>query len=986
MSAPDKEPRQPDVEVDGERREPETTARDDRAGISGTAVGLLILACATLAGGPLVPLTAPNVVSPNEDVERPVLPELVQVELRVTSGEAAAPSAEARLFPANVEDGVGALVNANTDPEGRASFSDLDPGTYLLVVELAEHRRWARMIDVQTDLIVNAELLQPASKMTGRVLSATGEAIEGASVHVRRRAPDAAPVPFSAETDDAGAFGFDTLHAGTYSVRIVYGGLPPVLRDIFIRPGEPFHLQVALEATSVIAGRVIDRAGEPASGAKVILAGSGVWPPRERRTDERGEFRFDDVPTGIYEVRAHRGATVSRPREGLRLEPGGSASVTLTLEPGAVLVGTVTDANDQSPIEGAEIIVSEHGIAMHPRVARTDALGQFRVEGLRRRGHQVNVRADGYVVEPPITAAPSEPLEVTLRPGGTVSGTVYDAYDRPVRNARVEVLGLAGIGLTNTAERFRDSLFERQLRGPLATAAGELGVTMGSVPLLPVSGEHVLGITTDEEGKFEIRGVAPGEIQVLCQHRDNAPVLSEPHALRPRESLELSLVMPRGATIRGRVVDDRGFPQGDIIVELRAQDEHAPRMTLAGPDGTFSFRGALGVVILTALPQGRSAARMRLEVASGPDVDVSLVLGDPSETLHGRVRDARGDPLADVHVRIRTLSAGTPHRANTKTGDDGTFSFEGLPAPPYRVEADHPGHALMRVEPVASTRDELEITLEAGGAVSGRVLDDWTREPIPAAMVELVTREDDVFTSARTGADGRFALSRVPIGSYVAKFASADHLPREVEVELSEDRGGIRDADLENVWLAPGGSITGEVRDALGRAVSSARVSISGREESVRTDVEGVFTLTGLSPGYVSLVVSHPRAGQLEEQVSVRQAERTEGITIRLPERYDAADATSGSGISGLQTGVAVRVGRDGENIVVLATARSSRAGRFLRRGDVIQSIDGEPIFAVAQARGALRGPVGVEVVLVVSRRGRTRRVVAPRERYRPRW
>ena len=84
-----------------------------------------------------------------------------------------------------------------------------------------------------------------------------------------------------------------------------------------------------------------------------------------------------------------------------------------------------------------------------------------------------------------------------------------------------------------------------------------------------------------------------------------------------------------------------------------------------------------------------------------------------------------------------------------------------------------------------------------------------------------------------------------------------------------------------------------------------------------------------------------------------------------------------------LHSGVAVSVETHAGHVVitqVLANSRASRAG--LRGQDQLVSVDGQAVSLGAQARSALRGPVGEDAVLGIRRAGRTRRLVVQRERY----
>jgi len=93
-----------------------------------------------------------------------------------------------------------------------------------------------------------------------------------------------------------------------------------------------------------------------------------------------------------------------------------------------------------------------------------------------------------------------------------------------------------------------------------------------------------------------------------------------------------------------------------------------------------------------------------------------------------------------------------------------------------------------------------------------------------------------------------------------------------------------------------------------------------------------------------------------------------------------ARDDTGASTSARFVTGVAVRIAVvDG---AVRVVERLDASARALRVGDVITSIDGEPVFAAAQADALLRGPADVPALIVVRRGANERSVRASRARH----
>jgi hypothetical protein len=164
---------------------------------------------------------------------------------------------------------------------------------------------------------------QGGASIKGRVVDgATKASLAGARVRLSGSA-QRGPVL----TDNAGAFGFNGLPAGTYSFVIERNGYlsaswPDSSR--WVRRSEgPIsvgatdnveNVTLAIERGGVVAGKVMSATGEPISGAQVSLV--GLVPPaftRNGTTNDLGDYRVADLPPGRYVLRAHLRAATDNP-------------------------------------------------------------------------------------------------------------------------------------------------------------------------------------------------------------------------------------------------------------------------------------------------------------------------------------------------------------------------------------------------------------------------------------------------------------------------------------------------------------------------------------------------------------------------------------------------------------------------------------------------------------------------------------------------
>jgi protocatechuate 3,4-dioxygenase beta subunit len=900
--------------------------------------------------------------------------------------------------------------------------------------------------------------LGPEGTIAGRVEDELGAPIAGARVTARLERDDVAP-PWEAVAGADGAFALGALpRDGQVRLGVEAEGYEAAGRRAVIARGPDdargAPLRIVLRRTGALGG-VVREGGAPVAGAAVALVGSGVWPARSVTTDADGRYRFSGVPGGVYELRATRGDAVSAPREGVTLLPGAAREdVDLSLAPGATLKGVVWDADGDRPIVGAEILVGEEALSFAPRAARSGEGGRFEVRGLRPREHGVGVRADGFVPQTGIAARPGEaPLRVALRRAATIAGIVVDSRGEPVRGAQIEVAGTLESGApvlpTGGAEAFRASLFALQLGGPQPLrSAGELGVTAGRVPPIPLvpslvgttgraaelggyagGGAHedapaepaslggasgpgagaagsgfARAFASGPDGRFRVTGVPPGRIQLVVRHVRYAASVLPPRLVTAGATLEdVQVVLDEGGWVDGRVVDARGFPMEAVRVELSSEREPYPRALLAGRDGRFEMRGVLGDVVLTAYPAGLPAVRERVTVGSGARVEVTLRLEGQLARLAGRVVDDRGFPVEGARVLVRSLRARTPVARSAESGADGTWDLDALPPPPWSVEVDHPDHALAIVPRLDRVPRELRVTLEAATEVRGEVQDASTRAGIAGARVTLVPADDGGADaegavpprvgapppSALSGADGAFALARVPAGRHRLVVSSAGYLDGEVDVSVTVRRRRPEPVELRAIRLERAGEVTGEVVDRLGAPVPGAEVFALRAADGARvglappSDPQGRFSLSRLPPGDVVLGARHPAAGETlaAYPTRVRAGETTDAGRLRLPERFDPARAQDALG-EGVRVSVDVRLAaRDGEIWLREVRAGSAAARAGLRVGDVLRSVDDVDVDTLDDAHRRLAGPDGTDAVLEVVRGGQPLRFVVPRER-----
>ncbi len=258
------------------------------------------------------------------------------------------------------------------------------------------------------------------------------------------------------------------------------------------------------------------------------------------RLDAKGHFEFAGLAPGDYQLSLDgQGGKIN-----MLLEVPDAPELELRLElPHGGLEGTVLDDATNEPIPNAEVLLESTDapqasgllgsmIGREGRVQRkrTDEKGQYRFERLRSAVYVLSARGprDG---DKRGAYAPSESrrvevderrtergVDVRLLPSLTLKGVVKDAQGNPIKDASV----LA------SPEGSASTFTERAKSG--------------------------------EDGRYELKGLAPGKFVVSASARDFADLEKKGVEIKrlPGKDNELDLVMQKGVLVRVRIRDAYG--------------------------------------------------------------------------------------------------------------------------------------------------------------------------------------------------------------------------------------------------------------------------------------------------------------------------------------------------------------------------------------------------------------------------------------------
>src|SRR6266508_5971942 len=708
-----------------------------------------------------------------------------------------------------------------------------------------------------------------AGSVTGRVLDASGKPITGAKVQwTAYRSDDEALLDETAGKDLA-VLGETSADAqGQFRVVLDTPGVSVALR-VFARghPSARFSgpfdsseentlFDVLLPVAQPMSGRVLDEAGKPVGGARVLVVSrESVFDgdtryAGEARTGADGAFTVPDAPEGarVVVVRAqdfiaaNRIQLEARPEEKISLQRGGAVR------------GLVTDAAGK-PAPG--VIVTTDDAA-----AQTDGEGKFRLTGLPAGGHHLQAlsKDDLTARKDGVRVRKGEEVEASLklRPGTAISGTVIEeGTRRHVAGARVSAY--AATGLTRFARRHT----ERAAR-------------------------------TDARGRFRLAGLAPARYAIEAV-RDGylTAAIARVNAAAPSAPVA-NLALRKAASISGRVTDEKGQPVAAARVRILRElgirrllrgAASNPASVLGGEgvltaaDGAFRIRGLEPErnLSLDAAKTGYAPAhKPGVSLKAGDAVkDVALVVRRGLEA-RGKVVDAQGQPVAGAEIRaIRReegvrgaaqvqmrLMGAAQEKPDAVTAGDGAYTLRGLEEGQYTLFVAREGFARKTVPTleVKATGENVwpPVTLAAGAPIVGAVRDS-AGAPVSGAQIFGIDAGGSAGhpQNATSDADGKFRLE-----GFVAERAILVNVSAQGYATLQKNVTPPA-ADIVIV-LKTAGTVRGRVEDAdTKRPVTDFTISRSGPrggggiqialgrgggDQMFQSD-DGSFELTDVPPG-----------------------------------------------------------------------------------------------------------------------------------------
>ncbi len=387
--------------------------------------------------------------------------------------------------------------------------------------------------------------------------------------------------------------------------------------------------------------------------------------------------------------------------------------------------------------------------------AGTDAMGDFKITAREPFRGEIVVRL-------------SKPLYIDLVRAFELNGEAYPPYLAESMEGSVVVIG-----------RVVDALTEAPLT--------DTGVTLEAV-------ERNWKATTDDAGRFSIKGVLPGEGALIVEAKGYGR--EKRSVARLEDFGEILIRVKPERIVRVKVKSEDDEPIAQATVEILDQYRDDFRAGVTDDEGVAVFRGlhfdarriiarlthdgyvsSPGFERTLSLPEKEVESTHRLEMARAAILQGRITHSETGEPLYG--------------ARIMTGDGQSNSSARDWADHEGRYTVRGVPAGPVIVTVHLSGYApdLKRIDANAGEPTELDVQLTEGARLTG-VVKNEEGKPVAGAFVDATTWREASTLGLRavTDSGGRFVIESAPHDAFeiVVYGRRSKEVKREVQVGKDE--------------------------------------------------------------------------------------------------------------------------------------------------------------------------------------------------------
>ncbi len=618
-------------------------------------------------------------------------------------------------------------------------------------------------------------------------------------------------------------------------------------------PGKEFELDVTLKPAESLAfsGRIVDSAGKPLAGARVVCFAGDARKTWYRRfmpdlNISGGDISFHSLvqigmatsdADGKWIIR-----TVRQNADDLRLGHHASQPETSRYSIGVIgprrqtkLIRDITIEEHAAP-RSIEIVLPERPASSisgrvvdtegQPLTGVTVGLGHMFGANMPISGVETTETGDDGVFSVSVDESTNAAFLRVEAKGWSIQSPKSDRSGKGLRLSR------AGGGFSDlTVVMARTG----RVTGTVRWSSGEPVVDYEvhgyrESPRLVLPKQR---ITSGKDVEFALRAVPPGDGRIWISTPSGVGALRHVR-IAPGGLARVDVVLPKPTcVIRGRMVDGNGNPTSGARVDIDGKGNSGfefGKHATPKRDGGFEFKVPAGVYRLTIAPLDPGSWRK-----TRPEAEVTVAEGETADEVVLMIRkagwgnlivevvDKGGRPMPGVTVRSGGFgSVGNAPTAETDVA--GRFLFKGVNAGKHYIVLTDPNRMLnenmrLRIPIEAGKTVTRRIVLDGGRRVRGRVT--CAGQPVNNVHVKTSIEAQKRYSSCHTSEDGVFQFLLVPDGQLTIGCFS--YMSNQTVTKSFDIAGDHRD-DIE-IEL-PTGRITGKILDRHGRLLKGRYIKL----------------------------------------------------------------------------------------------------------------------------------------------------------------
>ena len=369
---------------------------------------------------------------------------------------------------------------------------------------------------------------------------------------------------------------------------------------------------------------------------------------------------------------------------------------------------------------------------------------------------------------------------------------------------------------------------------------------------------------TDENGEFIIQGLPSGmDYEVTARADKNLSYQSQTKTYIETGTSDIQFILSslETYTLSGNVTDSSFSPVACVTINVCSRDDlNDCAWDQADDNGQYEISGLsagtnyqLDVIPDTECSMG-FVRIYPLAIVSNTTKDITLTAG---ASLAGMVlSESDSTPISNAVVQVISESTGFFHK--TTTGVDGSYEVDNAPdVTDFEITASADGYIDATLSDQTGTSD-LDLTLEAGGIISGQITDASSGATIEGAVVEIYSTANQNTLNyggiAVTDDSGNYSVEQLKVtdesGDTIGDYKVTARATGYPEQSLSGNMAG----DTVNVYLYAESTqaITISISDNSGRLTDTSSVILTvfnddGYYAKKSVDSLSNYSLTGIS-------------------------------------------------------------------------------------------------------------------------------------------